>query len=133
MTGRFSLADFAPVHTLRYKQSSLMGFFGIRNSSDHMLKGTGSACMGLGPKLSHLRTPSQGFTGCGSFHLRSPTGGAAKGIPLNAYTSPEALITPDTRPASVFITSRPFVDFLNEVIPTFNTKAKPRKLMYLLM
>src|SRR5580693_5086629 len=83
MTGRFSPADFAAVHTLRYRQSSLMGSLGIRNSSDHMLIGTGFSCMGLGPKLSHLRTPPQGFTGCGSFHLRSPTGGAAKGIPLN--------------------------------------------------
>src|ERR1700676_1725773 len=127
MTGRFSPADFAPVHTLRYRQSSLMGSFGIWNSSDHMLKGKGFACMGLGPKLSHLRTPIQGFTGCGSFHLRSPTGGAAKGIPLNANTSPLALITPDIWPASVFITSKLFTDFLNEIIPRVNTKAKPRK------
>ena len=31
---------------------------------------------------SHALTPSQDSTGCGAFHLSSPTGGAAYGTPL---------------------------------------------------
>src|SRR6478752_5269334 len=81
-TGLFSPDDVAPVHTFRYKQSSLIGSLGIRNSALHMLKGAGDACIGLGPKASHFFTPVQGVAGCGAFHLSSPTGGAAKGIPL---------------------------------------------------
>src|SRR5207342_931172 len=66
--------------------------------------GTGLPCIGLGPKESHFLTPFQWATGCGAFQRRSPTGGAAKGIPLKAVTSPELLFTPDTIPASVLAT-----------------------------
>src|SRR4051794_39595451 len=81
-TGLFSLGEIAPVHTFRYRQSSLMGSFGIKNSALHMLNGAGEACIGLGLKASHFFTPVHGVGGCGTFHLNSPTGGAAKGIPL---------------------------------------------------
>src|SRR4051812_20475324 len=79
-TGLFSLEDVAPVQTFKYRQSSLMGSLGIRNSSLHMLKGAGDACIGLGPNASHFFTPVQDASGCGAFHRNSPTGGAAKGI-----------------------------------------------------
>jgi hypothetical protein len=36
------------------------------------------------PKFTVRLTPDQGLTGRGAFHLRAPTGGAAKGIPLNS-------------------------------------------------
>ena len=39
-------------------------------------------CMQRGPNLSAGRTPGQLWTGCGAFQRRSPTGGAANGIPL---------------------------------------------------
>src|SRR6185437_8450354 len=38
------------------------------------------------PNLSALRAPFQFFTGWGSFQRRSPTGGAANGIPLKLRT-----------------------------------------------
>src|SRR4051794_18574701 len=81
-TGLFSLEEVAPVHTFRYRQSSLMGSFGIKNSALHMLKGAGADCIGLALKVSHFFTLVHGAGGCGAFHLRSPTGGAAKGMPL---------------------------------------------------
>src|SRR5437588_2743879 len=81
-TGLFSVDEFAPVHTFRYKQSSLIGSLGIKNSALHMLKGAGDACIGLGPNVSHFFTPVHGAASCGAFHLSSPTGGAAKGTPL---------------------------------------------------
>ena len=42
--------------------------------------------------------------GCGALHLRSPTGGFAKGIPLNAVTRGSAAGMPLTMPFSVFTT-----------------------------
>jgi hypothetical protein len=62
--------------------------------------------MGLGPKASHFFTPVQRFAGCGAFHRRLPTGGAANGIPLKAVISPELFLTPDTNPASVRANAR---------------------------
>jgi hypothetical protein len=45
--------------------------------------------------------PFQGVTGCGGRQRNSPTGGAAKGIPLKLETpSP---VTPRTIPEAVFI------------------------------
>src|SRR6187397_1819546 len=38
------------------------------------------------PKASAARTPCQATTGCGAFQRSSPTGGAAKGMPLNTRT-----------------------------------------------
>src|SRR5690606_36011975 len=47
------------------------------------------------------RTPSHPAGDCGGFHRRSPTGGAAKGIPLNTVTPSTLLDTPCTRPCCV--------------------------------
>jgi hypothetical protein len=55
--------------------------------------------MQAGPKATVLRTPCHGCTGCGAFHLRSPTGGAAKGTPLN--TPMPLTASPWTVPAVV--------------------------------
>jgi hypothetical protein len=46
------------------------------------------------------RSPLQGFTGCGGLQRNSPTGAAAKGIPLKMDTSPS--VTPRTIPEAVF-------------------------------
>jgi hypothetical protein len=73
-------------------------------------------CMGFAANSLTFKTPSQFFTGCGSFHLRSPTGGAAKGIPLKDLIPLFSRI-PSTKPLAVF-TSKPLegedftVDFL---------------------
>src|SRR2546423_14902541 len=40
------------------------------------------SCMARGANWSALRTPDQLTTGCGGLHRSSPTGGGAKGIPL---------------------------------------------------
>jgi hypothetical protein len=39
--------------------------------------------MQLDPKVAACFTPVHGFTDCGAFHRRAPTGGAANGMPLN--------------------------------------------------
>src|SRR6185295_12801955 len=74
MTGILSLADFAGVHTFRYRQSSLTGA---------VLPCERGGCMQAFAKASAFLTPDQGLTGAGDFQRRSPTGGAAKGMPLN--------------------------------------------------
>src|SRR5690242_14438249 len=86
----------------RYKQSSLIGSLGIKNSSVHILKGAGDACIGLALNASHFFMPFQCCTGCGAFHLNSPTGGAANGMPLKICMSPALFGIPETTPASVF-------------------------------
>ncbi len=55
---------------------------------------------GAGPNLSVRRTPSHGLTGCGGCHRKSPTGGAAKGMPRNART-PSGPVVPSTTPIAV--------------------------------
>ena len=67
-----------------------------------MLNGTGEACIGLALNVSHCLTLFHGWTGCGAFHLNSPTGGAANGMPLKMFMSP--FVIPETKPASVFTT-----------------------------
>ncbi len=62
--------------------------------------------MGLGPNASHFLIPAQCFAGWGAFHRRLPTGGAAKGIPLNEVTLPALFFTPETVPASVCATDK---------------------------
>src|SRR5213594_3438524 len=53
--------------------------------------------------VSAARTPLQGATDCGAFQRRSPTGGAANGMPLNTRT-PFAL-TPEIWPLSILTVS----------------------------
>src|SRR5258706_6602730 len=90
MTGRASPALFAGVHTLRYRQSSL-----ISGGAPNSLANIGS-CMQLAPKVDACFTPVHGGSGCGAFQRSGPTGGAANGIPLNK-TMPFAT-APATRP-----------------------------------
>jgi hypothetical protein len=88
-----------------------------------MLNGAGFPCIGLGANALHSRMPFQAFTGCGAFHLESPTGGAAKGTPLKIYMLP--LLVPEINPASVLITSNVFIGFSNEVNTIVNKKMTP--------
>ena len=61
--------------------------------------------MQRGPNWSALRAPVQFFTGCGSLHRSSPTGGCANGIPLKTRT-PELEGTVDsTAPLAIFTRS----------------------------
>src|ERR1017187_336779 len=62
-----------------------------------------SPCMQRGPNFTALRTPFQAGTGWGAFQRNGPTGGAAKGMPLNAVTP--LLAAPFTRPVSTFTVS----------------------------
>src|SRR5205823_7358441 len=55
-------------------------------------------CRHTSPKVSALRTPLHFATGCGGFHRRSPTGGAANGIPLKTRTP--RLVVPEINPDS---------------------------------
>src|SRR5690242_12484532 len=55
-------------------------------------------CRQADPNLSAARTPVHLSAGCGAFHRRSPTGGAAKGTSLNIRTLPSALIVPCSFP-----------------------------------
>jgi hypothetical protein len=48
-------------------------------------------------------TPSQGWTGWGAFQRRSPTGGAANGIPLKMLIRPLESVLPEIRPPSTAI------------------------------
>ena len=64
--------------------------------------------MALAAKCSALRVPSQFFTGCGSFQRKSPTGGWAKGMPLNILI-PETWV-PSTNPLTVLTVGRPLSD-----------------------
>jgi hypothetical protein len=50
-------------------------------------------------------TPSHLTGGCAVFHRKSPTGGAAKGMPLNMYTLASVLDVPATDPESVLTES----------------------------
>lgn len=62
-------------------------------------------CMDIGANLSQDRTPSQAAGSCGSFHRRSPTGGAAYGIPAKISTLPSAERTPVRLPCATDRTS----------------------------
>src|SRR5215510_493139 len=90
MTGSDSLALFAGVHTLRYRQSSLTPS-GARKSL-----AAAASCMQLNAKDEACLTPVHGLTGCGAFQRSAPTGGAANGMALND-AMPSAT-TPATRP-----------------------------------
>src|SRR5580692_385563 len=57
------------------------------------------------PNLSALRTPFQFFTGWGSFQRSSPTGGAAKGMPLKLRTLSFGGAVDSTTPLAVLTRS----------------------------
>src|SRR5262249_38092339 len=56
----------------------------------------------LAEKWSALRTPSQFAAGFGARHLKSPTGGAAKGTPLKTVIDASFPGMPETSPLWVF-------------------------------
>src|ERR1035437_10663432 len=58
--------------------------------------------MQLGEKWSALRPPCQDATGWGARQRRCPTGGAAKGMPLNATMDASLPGTPETCPPVTF-------------------------------
>src|SRR5580700_4324143 len=96
-----AFALFADVQTFRYRQSSLG--FGESGRSTETLLGTRLGCEGCThtfPNASAFRTPFHRSGGCGSFHRKLPTGGAANGMPLKART-PDSSLTPDTSPSLV--------------------------------
>jgi hypothetical protein len=65
----------------------------------------GSLRSGLQDNVSHFFTSAQGCTGCGAFHLNSPTGGAAKEcFKKHIYRHPYYQTLPETRPVFVFTT-----------------------------
>src|SRR5665647_2452985 len=97
MTGSFSSLVFAGVQTLRYRQSSLI-FAGRPPDRESEVAGWGGTAENTFVSL----TPSQGCTGAGGLHRRSPVGGAANGMP--AKTRSPLCCMPETEPASVFTT-----------------------------
>src|SRR5262245_6086181 len=80
MTGNRSLAVFAGVQTFKYRQSSLTP------SGEPMNFSMLGSCMQAGAYALVFFTPLHAATGCGFFQRRSPTGGAANGMPLNDAT-----------------------------------------------
>ena len=78
----------------KYRQSSLI--------MSAVLPGL-VGCGGIGPNVSHFLTPFHALAGCGAFHLRFPTGGAAYGMAL--YTASPPSSTPSTSPVSTCVLS----------------------------
>src|SRR3954469_5028604 len=72
------------VQTLRYRQSSSPGGIGPQAKSEIGRWGWG----GGGPKVSASSSPAHGATGAGGRQRRSPTGGAAYGMPRYAPSRP---------------------------------------------
>ena len=99
ITGRRSEADAASVHTLRYKQSSLIGV--AVDVAPPRPPAPPLGCMHRAPNWSAERTPAQLRTGCGGRHRNGPTGGAANGMPLNTRMLAVLPAIPDTSPASM--------------------------------
>src|SRR5215467_2231817 len=97
ITGSGFAEDLAGRQTLRVRQSSDFG--------------TLSVCMQAGPKRLASFTPAHASTGCGTRQRRSPTGGAAYGIPFQLITLPAA--TPPTDPPSTMAMSGSTVDCAN--------------------
>src|SRR5262245_32073215 len=90
MTGSDSLALFAGVQTLRYRQSSLTPSGALK------IFAAAASCMQLRANEEACLTPVHGLTGCGAFQRSAPTGGAANGMPLNDEIP--FVTTPATRP-----------------------------------
>src|SRR5262245_29231867 len=67
-----------------------------------MLPRLDAGCGQLGPNLTQSRTPSHFAGGSGGRQRRSPTGGAANGIPRKTRVEPSALSVPRIVPASSF-------------------------------
>ncbi len=76
MTACFPLGGHSGAQTLRKRQSSLP----LDAASVFQLA---SIWAHVAPYSPASRTPCHGSTGAGGFQRRSPTGGAANGMPLN--------------------------------------------------
>jgi hypothetical protein len=80
--------------------------FRKRQSSEKVVLEPGKLLCGqLAHSLVASRTSFHGTTGCGGRQRFSPTGGAAKGIPLKLETSPS--VTPRTTPEAILISGAP--------------------------
>ena len=79
----------------RYRQSSLAAGESGR-STETFRRPTPFGCTQTLPNCSAFRTPSHLAAGCGSFHRSGPTGGAAKGMPLNTRTDAVPVEAPDS-------------------------------------
>src|SRR5262245_22050715 len=79
--------------------------FNVRQSSlggcENVMSPKIDPCIHWRPNSVASRTPSHEAAGCGSFQRRSPTGGAAYGIPLKLRIRPSALAMPRTVPVAV--------------------------------
>src|SRR5260370_525687 len=96
--GRRAAAGPAEVQALKYRPSSLI--FGESARSTATFTGTrlgARCCMQTLPNPAASRIPDHGSGGCGSRQRSGPTGGAAKGMPLNART-PDFNVTPEINP-----------------------------------
>src|SRR5208337_2907223 len=62
-------------------------------------------CAQRAAKLVASRTPFQCAGGCGAFQRKSPTGGAAKGMPRNARVRPSLTSLPCMLPCAVLTVS----------------------------
>ena len=71
-------------------------------SSRKIMSSYTRACRQRAPNSVAFRTPSHAVAGCGGFQRRSPTGGAAYGMPLNTRTFEPATVVPSTSPVFVF-------------------------------
>src|SRR5690348_3333110 len=71
----------------------------------HGPNGVFGPCMQDAPKWSAFSAPRHGAAGWGAFQRNGPTGGAAKGMPLNMVTDPSEEATPATLPPWVLTTA----------------------------
>ena len=94
MTGRLP-SSHAGVHTLSDRQSSSV----VGGMPPNRVSRGDGFCMATGPNSTQSRTPSHGGAGWGGRNRSSPTGGAAKGMPLKTSTPSTTL--PCTLPAAV--------------------------------
>ena len=73
--------------------------------------------MALAENVLQSFTPFQLLTDCGAFQRKSPTGGAAKGIPLNETTSDFESFMPEINPLSIRSVSDKLFALALEFIP----------------
>lgn len=100
MTGALPVVD--GVHTFTVRQSSDVGV-----PSD--ISCSSGSCGQAGPSWLASRGSVEGFTGAGGNQRRSPTGGAAYGMPRKTSRSPSTV--PWTGPAVVCTTGPPSAAF----------------------
>src|SRR6267142_2129578 len=100
MTGRLSPDDFAVVYTFKYRQSSLIVVAERSPPCGGNAPPPAARCVQLAENVLAARTPLQLAAGFGACQRRSPTGGAANGMPLKTRTS--GLLVPATPVTSPF-------------------------------